>query len=268
TGYGELLAVFGAGGVVGGMLVPSVRRYLSRDLTLTGSTIIYAAVMAMLAEVGGTVPAFAAMFVGGGVWVLAMTALNVSAQIVVPPWVRGRALAIYQLVVQGGIALGGMIWGAAAARSSLSLGLGIAAIFMVLGLVTALRYQLPESESFALEPADLMPPPAIGEISPDAGPVMVSVEYEFNTAQAAEFRRAMQALRIIRFRDGAIFWGLFSDPARPARYVEYFMVESWSEHLRQHGRATGEDTPAFEEARRFHLGPTPPTVSHQIAATG
>jgi hypothetical protein len=113
-----------------------------------------------------------------------------------------------------------------------------------------------------------MPVPALGEISPNAGPVMVSVEYEINPAQSAEFQHAMQALRTIRFRDGAIFWGLFSDAARPARYIEYFMLESWSEHLHQHERATGEDAPAFERARRFHLGLTPPTVSHQIAGRG
>jgi len=111
-----------------------------------------------------------------------------------------------------------------------------------------------------------MPTPMIGDINSDVGPVMVSIEYEINPAQASEFRQAMKALRTIRFRDGAVFWGLFSDSENPAWYVEYFMVESWFEHLRQHGRATGEDSPAFERARQFHLGPTPPTVSHQIAA--
>jgi hypothetical protein len=96
----------------------------------------------------------------------------------------------------------------------------------------------------------------------------VSIEYDINPAQAQEFRKAMQDLRTIRFRDGAIFWGLFSNAEKPARYVEYFMVESWFEHLRQHGRATEEDSPAFQRARQFHLGATPPLVSHQIAAGG
>ena len=59
--------------------------------------------------VRGNVLAFAAMFVGGCVWVLGMTSLNVSAQIAVPHWVTGRALARYQLLVQG-IAFDGLIW--------------------------------------------------------------------------------------------------------------------------------------------------------------
>ena len=266
TGYGELLGLFGVGGVIGGALVPQVRGLLSRDNTLIASTIIYAVAMAGLALVRGNVSAFAAMFVSGSVWVVGMTSLNVSAQIAVPHWVTGRALAMYQFMVQGGIALGGLMWGAGASRSSISMTLNIAALFMVFSLAAALRYRLPESERFALEPAELMPTPMIGDINSDVGPVMVSIEYEINPAQASEFRQAMKALRTIRFRDGAVFWGLFSDSENPARYVEYFMVESWFEHLRQHGRATGEDSPAFERARQFHLGPTPPTVSHQIAA--
>ncbi|MBV8361953.1 MAG: MFS transporter [Deltaproteobacteria bacterium] len=51
----------------------------------------------------------------------------------------------------------------------------------------------------------------IDGINSDIGPVMVSIEYEINPAQAEEFRQAMKALRTIRFRDGAVFWGLFSD---------------------------------------------------------
>jgi hypothetical protein len=114
-----------------------------------------------------------------------------------------------------------------------------------------------------------MPAPEVtGEIKTDAGPVMVSIEYEIDPARATDFRHAMNALRTIRYRDGAAFWGLFSDVAKPGRYIEYFMVESWSEHVRQHSRATDEDAPALESARGFHIRPGPPIVSHQIAATG
>ena len=67
----------------------------------------------------------------------------------------------------------------------------------------------------------------------------------------------MNALRTIRYRDGAVFWGLFSDVDKPGRYIEYFMVESWAEHVRQHSRATDEDAPALERARiPYSSGPT------------
>jgi hypothetical protein len=146
---------------------------------------------------------------------------------------------------------------------------GPAAVLLVVGLVVGLRYRLSESESFASEPQSLMPVPEVtGEIKPDAGPVMVSIEYEIDPARATDFRHAVNALRTIRYRDGVVFWGLFFDAAKPSRYIEYFMVESWSEHVRQHSRATDEDAPALERARGFHIRPGPPIVSHKIAATG
>jgi MFS family permease len=269
TGYGVLLGFFGAGGVIGGLLMPQVRRHMSRDQTLSGSAIIYAAATAVLAAVNVAWAAYAVMCLAGLAWVLGMTSLNVTAQVVVPQWVKARALASYQLVVQGSIAIGGLLWGGAASHSSIPLALDLAAVLLVVGLVVGLRYHLSESETSVSEPLSLMPLPEVtSEIKLDAGPVMVSVEYEIDPGTATDFRHAMNALRTIRFRDGAVFWGLFSDAAKPSRYVEYFMVESWAEHLRQHSRVTHEDAPALERARRFHIRPTPPVVSHQVASTG
>jgi len=33
-------------------------------------------------------------------------------------------------------------------------------------------------------------------------------------------------------------WGLFRDPAMPGRYLEYFLDETWVEHLRRLERFT------------------------------
>jgi hypothetical protein len=167
------------------------------------------------------------------------------------------------------MALGGLLWGGAASRSTVPLALDLAAVLLVIGLAVGLSYRLSEAETFVSEPQSRMPVPEVtAEIKPDAGPVMVSIEYEIDPVRATDFRHAMNALRTIRYRDGAVFWGLFSDVAKPERYIEYFMVESWSEHLRQHSRVTDEDSPVLERARRFHIRPSPPIVFHQIAATG
>ena len=75
----------------------------------------------------------------------------------------------------------------------------------------------------------------------------------------------MQELRRQRRRDGAFFWELFQDTTDPARFVEYFMVESWLEHLRQHERVTVADRDIQERAAAFHLGPEAPQVRHLLA---
>ena len=73
---------------------------------------------------------------------------------------------------------------------------------------------------------------------------------------------AAHELGRIRRRDGGRQWGLFRDLAEPARYIETFQVESWAEHLRQHGRVTVADRAIEDRVRAFHIGGNPPTVSH------
>ena len=96
--------------------------------------------------------------------------------------------------------------------------------------------------------------------------MLVLIEYRIAPEQAHEFARAMRALRLVRLRDGAIRWGLFGDTADLGRYIETFVVESWAEHLRQHERMTVGDREVRNQATAFHIGDTPPSVSHFISA--
>ncbi len=63
---------------------------------------------------------------------------------------------------------------------------------------------------------------------------------------------------------------------RFSEFVQYFrrlegtsgrnaLVESWSEHMRQHARLTEADRATEDEARAFHLGEGMPVVSHFVA---
>jgi hypothetical protein len=44
--------------------------------------------------------------------------------------------------------------------------------------------------------------------------------------------------------------------------VEWFMVESWAEHLRQHHRVSNADADQQRALHRFHTGPEAPVVRH------
>lgn len=76
----------------------------------------------------------------------------------------------------------------------------------------------------------------------------------------------MREVGRLRRRDGAIQWGIYHDTADPTRHVETFLVELWVEHLRQHQRGTMADRVIEERVREFHVGDTPPRVSHLIHA--
>jgi hypothetical protein len=103
-----------------------------------------------------------------------------------------------------------------------------------------------------------------GEIEPDGGPVLITVEYRVDSAQREAFLIALNGVARERRRDGAYAWGVFEDAAVAGRFVETFLVESWLEHLRQHERVTHADQVLQDAVRQYAKGAT--KVTHYIAA--
>jgi hypothetical protein len=265
AGYGGLLACFGVGAMTSGALLPSLGRRYSRNTIAGGAAAGFAAVSAAVAVVRILPLEFVLMACLGGCWTLTLTTFNIAAQLSVPIWVQGRALAMYQVMVQGGIAGGSVVWGYVAQRSSVPEALLIAALATAASLLTMLGYKLAGDGDLDLSPLTLPAPVTVGEIDPDSGPVLVTIEYLIDPRRAVQFADAMRSVRGLRLRDGAVFWGLFFDAAQKGRIIEYFVVESWIEHLRQHERAVGADAETLAVARAFHIAPHPPVTSHQIS---
>jgi hypothetical protein len=102
------------------------------------------------------------------------------------------------------------------------------------------------------------------EPEPEEGPVMISVTYQIDPERASDFVRAIGGLKRIRLRDGAMRWGLFHDPVHPSRYIETFLVDSWSEYLRQRERFTMADLLVRENVYSFQTGTLPPPIERMI----
>jgi hypothetical protein len=60
-------------------------------------------------------------------------------------------------------------------------------------------------------------------------------------------------------------WAVFADAEDPGLVVEWFMVASWAEHLRQHRRVTLADQALQARVVALHEGEAPPRVTHLIA---
>jgi quinol monooxygenase YgiN len=207
----------------------------------------------------------AAMILSGIAWTTITSGLNTAVQMSSPIWVRARSLAIYLLILMGGMAVGSAAWGAVAARVGVTEALTYAALGLIAGLAASPRYRLVGDEDLKLTPSAYWPEPVVVvEPLPEQGPVLVQIEYRIDPEQARGFRQAMRDLRRTRRRDGAIRWGLFRDPAEPGRFVESFVVESWAEHLRQHARATESDREIEGRIRAFYIGGGQPAVTHLI----
>ncbi len=141
-GYGLLLGCFGLGALIGAVILPVLRRMLSLDGLVAVATVVFAAVAVLV----GRVHLFGwlcLVLVGGGVcWIAILATLNVSAQTMCPDWIRARALSMYILALQGGMAAGSVLWGAVAAHLGLAAAFVLAGLGLLLGLAAAFKYRL------------------------------------------------------------------------------------------------------------------------------
>lgn len=264
--YGMLLGCLGAGAVAGVFAIAWARRNVSVNLLVVLGSVVFAGTTAALGYLTNYALLCVALLAGGVAWMTTMSSFNISAQTVVPEWVRARALALYLLVFFGALATGAAAWGALAERAGLHVTLYTAAAAMLVGLVATPFFPLRGGEGLDLNPSlHWTDPTFVQEPHPEQGPVLVTVEYFIDPERAREFTHAMQDIKRIVRRDGATRWGLFADTAQPGRYLETFLVESWAEHMRQHARVTNEDLAAQTRARSFHVGDAPPVVTHLVA---
>jgi MFS family permease len=266
AGYGGLLAVFGVGAVSAAAVLPRVRRRTSIEAQATVAALTFAATLGGLSVAPRVGWVAAAMFAGGAAWLTLLSGFQIAAQTVLPAWVRGRALAAYLLVFFGSMGLASLGWGAIATALGLRPALALAAVGAAASVLLRARFRLRTGEDLDLSPSRHWPAPATaGEIAPERGPVMITLEYRVPPEEAAEFERAMAKVRMARRRDGAYFWDLFTDAADPERYVEVYLTDSWLEHLRQHERVTEQDRRAEAVAREHVIGGAPRAVTHLLS---
>ncbi|MFJ5489385.1 MFS transporter, partial [Hansschlegelia beijingensis] len=126
------------------------------------------------------------------------------------------------------------------------------------------RRVLPKGET-DLTPSNHWPEPlTAAPVEHDRGPVLIQIEYRVRREDRTGFLEAMARLAGERRRDGAYACGVTEDAEDPEKIVEWFLVESWAEHLRQHKRVSNADADLQQATRRFHVGPEAPVVRHLL----
>jgi len=226
-------------------------------------TFTTAIALVLFGVAGDTLTGLLAGFIAGAAWICVLATLNVSAQVALPEWVRGRGLALYMTIFFGALSLGSVIWGKLAGLIGLQTThvVAAAAAFVVIPLTW--RWKLQTGAGLDLTPSMHWPAPVTTrEIEHDRGPVLVTVEYQIAPRDRNAFLTRMDELARERRRDGAYRW---TDAAQEGRFVETFLVESWLEHLRQHERVTNADRVLQDEIARFHIAGAP-KITHLIAA--
>ena len=270
--FGVLLGLMGVGGVTAGMLLPQARTFFSRGSTVFLSTLCSCAGMAALAFAHSWPLAAVGMLLFGIGWVAASSVAQGAAQLAAPPWVRSRALALYQLASNGAMVIGSFFWGWLGTQVGLSMTIIAAAgTAFALGLV-ARHFDIdaepatpivrtptpPEPEAVAPELAALV----VGA----RGRILESQRYRIEPARQQEFLAAMAEVRDVRGRCGAVGWQLYEDIAHPDGWLEVWTVESWTDHLREAGRMSEADRNVIGRALAFNCEEPMPPSRHLAVA--
>jgi MFS family permease len=192
------------------------------------------------------------MLVIGFCWLLTLSTLNATAQLMSPGWIRGRAMSLYTLAFAGMMPLGSILsgliadWigtpGALVAFSSAS---------ALLGLFTP-RFGVPrleevETPEFSGETTSPHGP----EASLEGGPVIILNTWRIDPRDLPEFTEVMNQVRMVRLRTGAYRWRLFRNVSDPTSLTELFAVAGWEEHMAQHGRIDDASAALLARARAF-----------------
>jgi MFS family permease len=144
TGYGALVGCFGAGAVIGAVILPPIRQRLATEILVASAIVLFAVMQLALAWARDLVVVGISMSLAGAAWLLVLASFNTSIQLAVPSRLRGRAMSWYLLVFFGGTAVGSALWGKVAAQVGVSMTLAITALGLLLGLAVMVRYRMPE----------------------------------------------------------------------------------------------------------------------------
>jgi len=267
-GYGILNGSLGLGALLAAFMLPRVRRRWTADQMLAASSVMYIGTLLVMAFAHHAWLLILFLIAGGFAWTCTMSTLNVSVQLLAPGWVQARALGTYQMVFQGGLALGSVLWGAVAERTSTPIALTAAAIGMGVVLPFTLRLHVMRGKLPDLSPYQWKNPVPHLELEPEPsdGPVRVLVDYRVKPENYAEFVKAIHKLRDVRLRCGAIRWGSFRDANDPEKLEERLVMESWLEYLRSRERMTTADYEIQQRVRTLHTGEEAPQTTRQIYA--
>ncbi len=261
TLYGYMLGTLGVGAILGSVLVPRLRRWIgsSRLISAAGATL--AVTLVLVAYAGPLWALLPALGVGGACWIAALTEYNANVQILVPDWVKGRALALYQTALYAGLAIGSFLWGHLAETMGVSGAIMAAAIVQAVSVLLLYHSQFPQLDaaSMSLVARGNVAAPHLA-FNHDEGDVVMSIEYIIPREHADEFIALASSLRHLRLRNGGRYWGMFRDIHDEEIWREVLLIESWLQHLRMLDRMTLADKALIDQVRTLHRGPPTPRI--------
>lgn len=258
----------GIGSLVGGSLVlPYARTRLTPNSLTIMASLMLVPVFVLMAVVSNLWAFLPIAALAGISWTISASELWIAGQRAMPDWARGRMNAVHMMVSQGGVALGGVLWG----WSASSIGLGKTLMGGAIFLSGSIALAIPLSINFA-HSLDLESAPLEGQHNfpfapkPDDGPVTITTELIIAPENREKFLVSIEQVRLVFLRNGAFLFNIDEDLERPGTFRAEMFVRSWAEHLRQLARITRSESETLQNVLRLHSGSELPVVRHYLRA--
>jgi len=265
---GLVFTSMGIGSLLGAtLMLPYARAKASPNTLTILAGVIQVAVLVLMAIVPNLWMLLPVTALAGISWTVSASELWIAGQRAMPEWARGRMNAVHMMASQGGVALGGVLWGGAAT----SVGLGPTLLGGALLLTASLTLAIPLSINFAhslnLDPVPLKQTHEFSfKPKPEDGPVTVTRELIIPPEDREKFLALVEQLRLIFLRNGAFLFRVDENLEHSGTFRTEMLVSSWAEHLRQFARMTKAETELVERVWAMHAGEQEPVVRHYLPA--
>ena len=270
TGFGLLLGSFGTGAIIGGIyILPKLRPRVSVESLITGSIGLLAVAIFTMGYIRDFGILCIVMGAGGVAYITILSQLYTIGMKSAPKWIGARVLAVYLLILNGGLAVGSVIWGIIANTIGIPITLSVASLALAATIITRKRYSTTLVDDLDFTPAGSdhwsLPPQLSIDPANSEGQALITIDYKIDPKLSEEFEDSVLELGTILKSEGMAYWELFQDPTDSGHYLEIRIADTWTDHMRQHERVT-KNVKLMEDRIRALLKDCPqPIVSHYIA---
>lgn len=128
---GWFLSCYGIGSVFGSLSIARISQRWSRDQLVLAGTLVSGIAMLSIVYATSAISMSLAMFAAGMSWAVAITSINIEAQLILPKHLLARGLSISLMALMAALASGSVLWGFVATQWSIDDALMAAAITTV-----------------------------------------------------------------------------------------------------------------------------------------
>ena len=267
-GFGLLLGSFATGAIIGGIVIlPKLRPNISVESLISGSIGLLAIVIFATGYIRDFAILCIFMGLGGVAYITILSKFYTIGMKSAPKWIGARVLAVYLLVLNGGLAVGSVIWGIIANSFGIPLTLSIASLALGATIVAKKRYSTTLLDDLDFTPAsDHWSLPTELSVDPpqNDNQALITIDYKIDPKLSGEFEQSVRELGRILKSEGMAYWELYQDTTDIGHYIEIRIADTWTDHMRQHERVT-KNVQVMEDKIRALLKDGPqPIVSHYV----